>query len=101
MNSPIPLGLYTHDPHWPNPRDFYRETSIGLANGEILIFYYGIGSNYPLYPFDGDEWIKISVKISAVKNSFMDDEYIYYDTLFMEHQTLVQILTIKNHDKDR
>ena len=80
----IPLGLYTHDQDWPNPRDFNRETSIGLANGEILIFYYGIGSNYPLYSFDGDEWIKISVEISAVnfsvKNSFMDDEYIYYDS---------------------
>ena len=86
----IPLGLYTHDPDWPHhpgsPYHFHEETSIGLANGEILIFYYGIGSNYPLYSFDGDEWTKRYVEISAMHDSSTE---------------LVQILTIKNYDKDR
>ena len=85
----IHLGLYTHDPDWPNPRDFYRETAIGLANGEILILYYAYDSKYPLYSFDGDQWAKRSVEISTVDNSFM------------KNQVLVQILTIKNYDNDK
>ena len=74
---------------WLKPRDLLEETSIGLANGEILIFYYAHSSNYPLYTFDGDEWTKRSVEISTV------------DYSFMYNQVLVQILTIKNYDKDR
>ena len=74
---------------WPKPRDFQDETSIGLANGEILIFYYGHGFHYPLYSFDGDEWAKRPVQISAV------------DLLFMKNQALVQILTIKDYNENR
>ena len=75
--------------HWPKYRYLHEETSIGLANGEILIFYYAYDTNYRLYSFDGDEWTKRSVEISAVDNSFM------------KKQVLVQILTIRNYDKDR
>ena len=71
---------------WPKPRE-YHEESIGLANGEIMIFHYANDSN--LYSFDGDEWTKRSVEISTVDNSFI------------ENQVLVQILTIRNYDKDR
>ena len=74
---------------WLKPRDLHEETSIGLANGEILILYYAYDSKYPLYSFDGDQWAKRSVEISTVDNSFM------------KNQVLVQILTIKNYDNDK
>ena len=74
---------------WPSPRDFHEETSIGLANGDILIFYYARRSHYPLYSFDGDEWTKRSVEISTG------------DDLFFKNQVLVQIITVQNYDKDR
>ena len=86
--------MYTHDPDWPPPGHFHLQTSIGLANGEILIFWnhkFG-GSKYPLYSFDGDEWTK-----RYIENYW---EIMENDTSFF-YKEHVQILTIKNYDEDR
>ena len=102
------IDMYTHDPDWPahGTDHFHTGTSIGLANGEILIFYnnpYNI-HRHPLYSFDGDEWTKRIVEIPVVNNSSMENDTIVWqknDTLFWRKNDHVQILTIKNYNKDR